>query len=252
MTMKTWLLNGEPILVEAAQAIEPFDQEYNGGVFETFRSFLGHFWRIEDHIKRFKHSAKLLEITIPITDDVLVDSLKSLVDLTGDNRYKVWTDGVDWWIKVLPLDNLDFSKGVTVVDQVFHRPVVEAKYGGGFYPQARDYCRKHNAFEVLWFDEQDYLLEGSITNVFVMIDGQLCTPALGNILPGLMRQWVLDQDFKVKQCSISREMLLSADEIFCTNMVRGIIPVAIWGDWKSQSFSMAEMLITSLHSNLPK
>ena len=250
--MKTWLLNGKPILAEKAQSLDVFSQEYVSGVFETFRSFSGNFWRIEDHFVRLAKSATLLDIIVPVSDEVIFEALRSLLTVDMDFRYKFWTDGVDWWIKVLPLENLDFTQGIAVVDQVFARSLAAAKHGAPFYPAARKYCAEHAAFEVLWFDESDILLEGSITNVFAIIDGVLCTPSLGNILPGLMRSWILDQEVPVKLRDISREQLLSAHEIFCTNMVRGIIPVARWGDWQAQSFSMAEKLTETLHSNLPK
>jgi branched-subunit amino acid aminotransferase/4-amino-4-deoxychorismate lyase len=114
-----------------------------------------------------------------------------------------------------------------------------------------NYWSKRRAFEAaqrLGFDEilsatvQGFCFwEGSRTNLFVVKRDVLITPSLeGPVLPGVMRGLVLELARERRwsareESDLSRAMLRQADEVFLTNSVRGIIPVAraqspVWRD----------------------
>lgn len=85
---------------------------------------------------------------------------------------------------------------------------------------------KQNRFdEVLFFNENGYLTEGTFTNVFIEINGKLITPAIQNgILNGCMREKLISEK-KITEDNIDLEMVKKADNIFLTNSVRKIINV---------------------------
>jgi len=105
-----------------------------------------------------------------------------------------------------------------------------------------NYWSKRRAFEAsqrLGFDEvlsatvRGFCFwEGSRTNLFLVKRGELVTPSLdGPVLPGVMRALVLETaragGWTVREESdVSRAMLCQADEVFLTNSVRGVVPVA--------------------------
>jgi branched-subunit amino acid aminotransferase/4-amino-4-deoxychorismate lyase len=86
--------------------------------------------------------------------------------------------------------------------------------------------------EVLSMTPDGRFWEGSRTNLFAIQDDTLSTCSwLGPILPGIMREFVLelagDLSLKVQQVhGLTVEELCQADELFLTNAVRGIIPVS--------------------------
>src|SRR5205823_4197652 len=78
-----------------------------------------------------------------------------------------------------------------------------------------------------------YYWEGSRTNLFLIRNVSLSTPCLdGPIVPGVMRALVLEHARELPLVDVHEETGLrmgeirEADEIFLTNSVRGIIPVA--------------------------
>jgi para-aminobenzoate synthetase/4-amino-4-deoxychorismate lyase len=80
-------------------------------------------------------------------------------------------------------------------------------------------------------DTDGAALEASRANLFAVRDGALFTPPLdGRILPGITRMRVLeiaaDLDLQANETTLSREDLLTADEVFLTGSVRGIEPAA--------------------------
>ena len=215
--------------------------EFEGGVFETFRTFGGEFWRLDEHWERWHKSGEILDIKTKLSFEDLKQALQELILVNSTEnlelRFKLWTDGKDTWIKVGKLDLEDVSGGVVVSDAVFERANSQAKYGAHFYPDFRQQCVDQGLFEIIWFDADNYLLEGSITNVFAVIDGQLVTPKSDRVLPGLMRQFVGGQER-----DILKSDLQGASEIFLTNMIRGVVPVRRWGSWESHDFSRADSL----------
>lgn len=76
-------------------------------------------------------------------------------------------------------------------------------------------------------DEDGTVLEASRANVFAARDGALFTPPLdGRILPGVTRMRVLELAgelrVETRQTPLSRNDLLTAEEVFLTGSVRGI------------------------------
>jgi branched-chain amino acid aminotransferase len=70
------------------------------------------------------------------------------------------------------------------------------------------------------------LCEGSATNVFVGIDGVLCTPPLtSGCLPGVTRALVLASGCGAVERDITFDELDRAQEMFLTSSLRDIQPV---------------------------
>lgn len=89
--------------------------------------------------------------------------------------------------------------------------------------------------EGLVCDAQGFVVEGVFSNVFAVINGQLCTPNLANCgVRGVLRDALLDelmqQNLSVNIRHIAATEMATADEIFFCNSVNGIWPVARWGD----------------------
>jgi len=78
------------------------------------------------------------------------------------------------------------------------------------------------ASEVLFLDEAGLVKEGSFTSLFVQSDGQLLTPAAPGLLPGILRQELLDQGEAI-EAELTLSYLLSADAIFIGNSLRGLM-----------------------------
>ncbi|PRZ44304.1 branched-subunit amino acid aminotransferase/4-amino-4-deoxychorismate lyase [Antricoccus suffuscus] len=80
---------------------------------------------------------------------------------------------------------------------------------------------------VVFADYDGLVLEGSRSNIFVVRDGQICTPPLdGRILPGVSRQLILnyadDIGVPVAIAPISLDELAASEGAFLTNSIRGV------------------------------
>jgi branched-chain amino acid aminotransferase len=84
--------------------------------------------------------------------------------------------------------------------------------------------------EGIALDSNGYVCEGSGENIFVVRNGKLITPPLGNsVLPGITRDSVITiaQELKIPivEQILPREMLYLADEVFFTGTAAEVSPI---------------------------
>jgi para-aminobenzoate synthetase / 4-amino-4-deoxychorismate lyase len=95
------------------------------------------------------------------------------------------------------------------------------------FDQGWQTAERAGAFDCLFFNTRDELLEGGRSSAFVKVDGQWLTPPLSaDILPGVMRAVVLEEgdaliDGPVAETVVTREMVLRAEAIVIANALRG-------------------------------
>lgn len=81
--------------------------------------------------------------------------------------------------------------------------------------------------EVIFFNRQDELCEGCITNIFVQVDGQKLTPPVSSgLLPGVLRASLLGTG-EVREAILTRTELERAEKIWIGNSLRGLMPAAL-------------------------
>jgi len=88
--------------------------------------------------------------------------------------------------------------------------------------------------EGLLRDTRGEVIEGTLSNLFALIDGRWVTPDLRNCgVRGVMRDWLIDwlqqQGQEVRQQPLTLKQLAQADELFCCNSLFGIWPVRALG-----------------------
>ncbi|MBU6248451.1 MAG: aminodeoxychorismate lyase [Xanthomonadaceae bacterium] len=85
--------------------------------------------------------------------------------------------------------------------------------------------------EGLLLDAEDRVVCATMANVFVVIGGTVVTPSLARCgVAGVARAEVLAAWPEVQVRDLAREALRSAQEVFLTSSVRGILPVQAVGD----------------------
>ena len=91
---------------------------------------------------------------------------------------------------------------------------------------ALDEARRAGADEPLFFNSRGELCETATANVFLVKDGEIFTPPLSSgCLPGTMRQRVMRQ-VAVTEAVLTEKDVASADEVFLTSALRGVVPVS--------------------------
>ena len=224
--------------------------EHGLGLFETLRTYQRRARLLDRHLARLDRSAR--ELKLPINSVELPDAaaVTALLDAEQIDH--------DVMLRITLTGGLGPSLGATLWMRAFRLPPPLRHTGaivdlGQWWAHAHDpFCRhkslnywsRRRAYESaheLGFDEvlsvgglpgARTIWEGSRTNIFAVRGRTLTTPALdGPLVPGIMRRLVLERarelDIElVKERGLPLSELASADEVFLTNSVRGVIPVA--------------------------
>jgi 4-amino-4-deoxychorismate lyase len=91
---------------------------------------------------------------------------------------------------------------------------------------ARSECAPTGAFEGLTLDAEGRLICGTMSNVFLVRNQAIATPALHRCgVEGVMRQFVMEICGDVEVCDLTFDDLAAADEVFITNSQIGAVPV---------------------------
>ena len=248
-------LNGDFVPVTEA-AVSVFDRGFRSGegVFETFRSYQGHVFRLDDHLERAYAGAEVLGFDpgprAAIEQAVTATARRNLEPLGGGDgalRLTV-TPGrlapsspfpgrpeggptVVVTAHPLAIDPATYRDGIAAVRVPLARELPHVKALSYLAPSlARAEARRRGASEALLVDRNGRIREGASSNVFAVASGGLVTPAVATgILPGVTRTVVLEVATRlgipIREAPLDVELVASADELFLTATTREVVPV---------------------------
>ncbi|WP_297442806.1 branched-chain amino acid transaminase [Sulfurimonas sp.] len=236
---------------------------YGNGVIEgtkAYKTEKGYaIFRLNDHTKRLKESAKMTLIDIPYTVEELNAAQIELVrknDFTGDNVYlrpfsflgygvmglyhkdaPVETAVAAWeWGAYLGEEGM--RKGIRLKIVSMTRPANTSNMGKA--KATANYLNsqmaKYEAIdcgydEALLLDDQGYVAEASGASFFMIKDGEIITPPSDNALASITQKTVIEMAIKmgytVTRRRITREEVYVADEAFLTGTAAEITPIAV-------------------------
>lgn len=180
-------------------------------VFETLRTYDGAPALLGAHLARMGRADGGLEATVleqlrGVETDVAIRILGDTVELAP---LPAESDApVDVTLREVP----GYAYPVKSTDRALHdRLLAEA-----------------GTFDVLIVDDQD-VIEGARTNVFLLSGDELATPPLGRCLPGITRAALLEiapgLGLSTRERPIAPAELFVADEVLLTNSLRGTLRV---------------------------
>ncbi|HDY68211.1 MAG TPA: branched-chain amino acid aminotransferase, partial [Candidatus Scalindua sp.] len=95
----------------------------------------------------------------------------------------------------------------------------------------KEEAKEKSAQEAIILNTDGYVAECIVSNIFIVDSRKVITPSLDtNILPGITRKIVLDicknNNISVSEDRFRIETLIKADEVFITNSLMEIMPIA--------------------------
>lgn len=258
---KIWL-DGELVDWDAANVhILTHTLHYGLGVFEGIRCYETHdgrsaIFRLREHIRRLFDSAKICTIPMPYTQEQLAQACIDTVRASGLKSCYVRPlvflgDGamglgavnptrvaVAVWKWGAYLGEEGLANGIRARVSSFTRPginmlMAKGKVVGHYVSSvlAKREALAAGYQEAIMLDLQGRVTEATGENVWMVRDGVVYTPPMGNsILGGLTRDTVLsllrhDLDVTVVERDIARDELWIADEVFMCGTAAEVTPV---------------------------
>lgn len=215
------------------------------GVFDFMRTYGGKPFYIEDHIQRLENSADLVGIHLPCSKSEITDIVMQTLAKNNhaESNIRLVVSGGISPDSITPMGNSKlmvmvtelhpspaewYTKGVKIITSDIQRYMPGAK--STTYLQAivvLKKAREQGAMESIYVDQNNRLLEGTVTNFFMFAGDKLVT-ARGGILPGITRQVLLDvlkDEFEIQIRDIDKSEIASATEAFISGSTREVVPV---------------------------
>jgi len=189
---------------------------------ETMRfEALDGFVELERHLARMKASAEMLGFAFN-RHDCRNDLQAATFRLTQDARIRLLLSRSGALaIEVRPLPARPAEPVEVAVAPLPVAPddprLVHKTSDRAFLDEAR---RAAETFEVVFVGPDGLLSEGSFTNIFVERDGTLVTPRPGSLMPGILRQILIDRGEAVEGDVRPADL---ANGFFIGNALRGLI-----------------------------
>jgi branched-chain amino acid aminotransferase len=203
------------------------------GLFETMRAYRGIPFRCDDHLRRMAASASRFRIPFPwIPADALIRELCRRNRL-GDAAVRMTLSGEGRLLITArprrPVPRAWYARGARVKVATWRRdprsPLAGHKVTSYLENVlAHEDALKQGYADLLYVGLRNEVLEGSVSNIFLVLEGRLVTPPAAGILPGVARQVVLELA-PVRERRVRLEELGRAEEVFLTNSLVEVLPV---------------------------
>lgn len=233
---------------------------YGLGVFEGTRAYKQNeggtaVFRLRDHLRRFKQSARIVRIDLPFDQQTLEKASLDLVAANelescylrhlayigdgsmgvdpGDNPVRVAI--ASWkWGAYLGEEGLRSGVRLAVSTHArlsfasaFNRAKATGNYITSVLAKREAVLRGYD--DCVMLDANGFVAESSGANLFIVRDGVLKTAPPPAILPGITRDTVMSlaeqRGWRVLQMPFARDEMYSADEVFLTGTAAEVTPV---------------------------
>ena len=258
-----WIYLNDRFVREEEAVVSVFDHGflYGDGVYETIRSYGRRIFMPDQHLVRLRRSADAIGLTIPIPEHrwpTLLHEAMARNDVGHEHSDAYLRITISRGAGDIGLDPaLCPTPTVVIMAKPLHPPSPE-QYRHGVHlivaktrrnlpsalsPQIKATNFLNNilakreaiaagAFDSILLNWESHLTECTVSNLFFVRAGRLCTPALAcGLLDGITRGIVLGlaQELKIPidEGSFGVEEIYRADECFLTNTSMEVMPVTM-------------------------
>ncbi|MDB5020299.1 MAG: 4-amino-4-deoxychorismate lyase [Pedobacter sp.] len=264
-----FILANQPVLSVGNRGFK-----YGDGLFESMRMSNGKLKFAEQHAGRLSEGMKALKMDGSTLLDAYFLKQKT-AELAKKNKYKgnvrfrlsVYRDAEGLYTpennksgyvlesSVLNESDYQLNKKGLIIDvyDELAKPINKlSNYKTSnalIYVMAGLFKKQHRLDDVFMLNQNGFLCESMSSNLFVVYDKQIYTPALSEgCVAGVMREVVMDlaksNDISIIEAQLNPEVLKEAEEVFVSNAVGGIRWVMGYG--RKRYFNENAKMLSSL------
>ena len=251
--------DGKYIQLEKAQVpITTHAIHYGTSIFEGIRAYWNKknlfIFRLDEHVKRFRHSGQFYNISLNFTDKQIIDAVTGICKKNKIKKscyirpfYFIGDYGINLHVTekapthvaifAFPFGDLFDKNGITAGVVSWRKfsdqsTPTQAKMGGNYLNSiiATQEAKRSGFDEAILLDHYGNVSEAPGENIFIVRDGKMITPPISSFaLEGITRDSIIkigkDLDIEVEEREIVRSELMISDEIFLTGTAAEITPI---------------------------
>lgn len=236
--LKYYIYNGE---ITSTSNDVGFKDATSPLIYEVVRIIDGVPIFLEGHIERIRKSAELISKTIKKTDEEITDEIHKLIYANKEynKNIKLLCTNVDspsqtfmiYYYKSSYPEKEVYEKGIHTILFYSERENPNAKIvNSDLRQRINAEIKEQNAYEALLVNRNGYITEGSRSNMFFVKGDKVYTAPAGDVLLGITRNEIMnvcmEQNIKVKEEEIHKDVLKDIDGAFMTGTSVNALPIA--------------------------
>ncbi|MEC1261736.1 D-amino-acid transaminase [Bacillus swezeyi] len=236
---------------ECAVDIEDRGYQFGDGVYEVIRIYNGSFYTLNEHIARFFKSAAEIGIDLPFSEAELKGELKELIEANQVQDGGLYLQATRGKAPRKHQYEAGLTPQVTAYTFPIQKPEKEQQHGVSvitaddlrwlrcdikslnllYNVMIKQKASEASSFEAILIRD-GVVTEGTSSNVYAVKQNVIYThPATNLILNGITRMKLLElfakNGWQHKEKAITKDELLSADEVFISSTTAEVIPVTV-------------------------
>lgn len=272
--------NGSIVSEDANILVQNRGFLYGDAVFETVKIVNGKILFLEDHYFRLMSSMRVIRMEIPMnfTMEYLEEQILALAqnnNVSSSSRARITVyrnDGgyylpqnntVSFLINVIPLESAAYFIGTGAYEVDLYKDFYVTKQllssikttNRLINVTASIYANENALDNCILLNDSKNVVEALQGNIFILNGNKLTTPPVSEgCLNGVMRKQILQLAKKIEGIEVSEEIispfdLQKADELFVTNVIKGVQPIT---KYRKKEFSVAvsRVLVERLNESL--
>ncbi len=228
---------------------------YGDGIFEGIRVYAGKVFRLAEHIERLYESARHLMLEVPLPPDQMADAVRETVRInakrdgyirlvvtrgagglgidprkTSDPQVIIIVDDISMYPAELYENGLEIITASTIRNHpnALNPRIKSLNYLNNIL--AKIEATRAGCLEAIMLNVNGEVAECTADNIFFVKHGELRTPPLhAGLLEGITRDTVIElakaADIPVREMTLTRHDVYTADECFLTGTGAEVIPV---------------------------
>lgn len=252
--MNKFIIHNGSLIIEKELRISPLNRGmmYGDGCFDTFRSYKGKFFKLEEHFRRLIDSANYLGIETPFGFEDYKSKILELLDASklldkdalirvqcwreGDRGYYSESTQGQWISSCSEISGFKNSISLsTVSTRAIPSEALERKYklsNGLNYIQAAREATKLGSDDALMLTTSNIVSETTKANIFWVKEEKVFTPSIDcDLLAGITRNSIIELISRTKSLEVIEgrfdlDQIKQSESIFVTNSIRELIPVS--------------------------
>ena len=240
--MQKYIVNGE---IFDAKDESVFKRISKAPIYEVVRVVDKEALFLDDHLERMFRSAELINYNIGFSKDdikayankcIVLNNIESnnikLLTVEDENNQKLF---LVYAIQSFYPPKNYYEEGVKTIIFEHTRDNPNAKIQhSNFKERVKEAMDSNNAFEALLVDSEGFILEGSRSNMFYVLDGKLSTAPSDLVLLGITRKHIFPLSEKLGYTVVEKKLhkddLKNIEGLFISGTSTGVLPVSKIGD----------------------
>ncbi|MDY0236518.1 MAG: aminotransferase class IV [Gudongella sp.] len=240
--MKKYIVNGE---VFDSQDGSVFKSISKSPIYEVVRVVDKAALFLDSHLDRMFKSADLIGYDIGFLKEKIESYVAECININdiGSNNIKLVAVEDDNNKKLFLIYSIQsfypsksyYEQGVKTIVFEHTRDNPNAKIQHtDFKERVKEAMDSNDAFEALLVDSEGFILEGSRSNMFYVLNNQLYTAPSDLVLLGITREHILSLSgklgYRVVEQKLHKDDLKNIDGLFISGTSTGVLPVSTIGD----------------------